>query len=464
MFSTRARTARSLLQLFALSSALAAGSAAEGHAQAWPPLSTRAPRTAAAPAPDTSTLRSSEELTLADVYARLARRDPRYAAARSLADAARARVPGARRPPDPQLQFGLMNYRLPALAPMEVLGMKQLQVMQMFPLAGKLALSGRVAEAQASSAGARAQEVRWEQRSRVAMVFYDLYQADRVVAVAVETRRLLRDIAATAQTMYAVGDAQQADVLRARVEIARMTEEIVRMETMRTAMASRLSGLLDEPLDSTRLSPALPALLDDLPSLEMLVREAEDNRPMVRAGEADLGAATTAEELARREIWPDLQVGVQYGQQRGAMGIGRMGSLMLGASIPVFARDRQLQMRTEAGAMREMARAELTAMRADTRARVAERYADFARARTLRALYQTTVLPQAEAAVSSAYASYRVGDVNFMTLLENQMTVNQYRQELFALEAEQGKAIAELEMLVGRELMNANMRAPRDEE
>lgn len=342
--------------------------------------------------------------------------------------------------------------------------MKQLQVMQMFPLAGKLALSGRVAEAQASGAGARAEEVRWEQRSRVAMAFYELYQADRVVAVAVETRRLLRDIAATAQTMYAVGDAQQADVLRARVEIARMTEEIVRMETMRTAMASRLRGLLDEPLDSTRLSPALPALLDDLPSLEMLVREAEDNRPMVRAGEADLGAATTAEELARREIWPDLQVGVQYGQQRGAMGIGRMGSLMLGASIPVFARDRQLQMRTEAGAMREMARAELTAMRADTRARVAERYADFTRARTLRALYQTTVLPQAEAAVSSAYASYRVGDVNFMTLLENQMTVNQYRQELYALEAEQGKAIAELEMLVGRELMNNNTRAPRDEE
>jgi len=184
----------------------------------------------------------------------------------------------------------------------------------------------------------------------------------------------------------------------------------------------------------------------------------------VRAGEADLLAANTAERLARREIWPDLQVGVQYGQQRGAMGTERMGSLMLGASLPVFARSRQLQMRVEAGAMRAMARADLAAMRADTRARVAELYADFVRGRNLRALYRTTVLPQAEAAVTSSLASYRVGAVNLMTLLENQMTVNRYRQELFALEAEQGKAIAELEMLIGRELFDANSRVARGEE
>lgn len=404
------------------------------------------------------------ELTLADLYARVERRSPRYAAARSLADAARARVAGARRPPDPQLQFGLMNYRLPDLAPMEVLGMKQVQLMQMVPIAGKLSLSGRVADAAATSAGARAQEVRWEQRSRVAMAFYDLYQADRAVAVALETRQLVQDIAATAQTMYAVGDGRQADVLRARVEIARMNEDIIRMETMRTAMASRLSGLLNEPLDTTRVTPTLPGLPAELPSLEALVSEAEANRPMVRAGEADLLAASESERLARREIWPDLQVGVQYGQQRGAMGTERMGSLMLGASIPVFARSRQLQMRAEAGAMRDMARADLAAMRADTRARVAELYADFVRGRNLRALYRTTILPQAEAAVTSSLSSYRVGVVNLMTLLENQMTVNRYRQELFALEAEQGKAIAELEMLIGRELFDANSRAARGEE
>jgi outer membrane protein TolC len=71
-------------------------------------------------------------------------------------------------------------------------------------------------------------------------------------------------------------------------------------------------------------------------------------------------------------------------------------------------------------------------------------------------LYQTTVLPQAEATVASALAAYRVGSVDFMTLLDDRMTVNKYRQELYTLDADQGKAWAELEMLTGRELIDPN--------
>lgn len=422
-------------------------------AQAPAPTDTQATRAVAPAMPG---------LTLAALYERLDQRSPRLAAARLLADAAAHRVAGAGRPADPQLQLGVMNYRLPALAPMAVLGMQQLQLMQMVPVGGKLGLGAKVAESRAVAARARADDVRWEQRSRVAMAFYELYKADRAARIADETRRLLRDVAATAQSMYAVGDGAQGDILRARVEVARMTEDIVRMQAMRVAMASRLNGLLDEPLDTAIAEPILPALPDSLPPVAALIREADANRAMIRAGEAEVQGAMDAERLARRELWPDLVVGVQVGQQRGDMGTERMGSLMLGATLPVFARDRQLQMRSEAAAMRAMARADVAAMRAETRARVAELHADFTRARNLRALYRTTVLPQAQAAVSASLAAYRVGSVNLMTLLDNQMTVNRYRQELFALDAEAGTAIAELEMLVGRELIDANSRAARE--
>jgi outer membrane protein TolC len=132
---------------------------------------------------------------------------------------------------------------------------------------------------------------------------------------------------------------------------------------------------------------------------------------------------------------------------------------MIGASIPLFWRDRQLQMRNEANAMKAMAVADLAAMRAETRGKIGEAYAELARARDLARLYRTTVLPQAEATVSSALSSYRVGRVDFMTLLDDQMTVNKYRQELYALEADEGKAWAELEMLTGRALIDSNSHA-----
>ena len=72
----------------------------------------------------------------------------------------------------------------------------------------------------------------------------------------------------------------------------------------------------------------------------------------------------------------------------------------------------------------------------------------------LGALYRGTILPQAHTTVSAALAAYRVGSVDFMTLLDDQMTVNQYRQDLFALEAQRGEALAELEMLLSRPLFN----------
>jgi hypothetical protein len=41
-----------------------------------------------------------------------------------------------------------------------------------------------------------------------------------------------------------------------------------------------------------------------------------------------------------------------------------------------------------------------------------------------------------------------------MTLLDSRMSLNRYRKELVELEADEGKAWADLEMLIGRELFN----------
>ena len=399
-------------------------------------------------------------LRLGALYAAADRANPRITAADALATAAESRVPGSRRPPDPQVQLGFMNRSLPGLGPMDVLGMTQLQVMQMVPTGGKLGLAGEAAAARATGAHERATDIRWDVRERVAAAFYDVYRTERTIAIALETRRLLDDVASTSESMYRVGEVAQADVLKARVEIARMTEEIVAMRAMRLVGLARLGGLLDQPVDSSTAPAVLPAFPDALPGADSLMHQATVSRPMVRAGEADLTAAQADTRRAWRELWPDLQVGVQYGQRGGMGGQERMASLMVGASVPVFARSRQLRMRDEADAMQAMASADLKAMRADTRARVGEMHVEWMRARNLSALYRSTILPQARAAVTASLAAYRVGQVNVMTLLDNQMTVNRYTQELAALEAAEGMALADLEMLLGRELFDPNTGRP----
>lgn len=406
---------------------------------------------------------------LGDFYRAAERTNPRLAAARALARAADARIPGARRPPDPELQLGFMNRALPNLAPMPVLGMTTLQLMQMVPTAGKLGLAGRTAAARAAAARARADDATWELRAQVAMAYHDLVATDRSLAVARESLRLLQEVAQTAKAMYQVGEGRQVDVLRAQVEIARMTEDTLRMHAMRDGMVARLNATLDRPPATTIARVALPRFPATIPSRDWLDSVALDARPMLRAGAEEVRAAAAGETLARRELIPDLQVGIQYGQQRAmasdgmpAAGRDHMASLMIGASIPVFARSRQLQMRSEAAAMHQMATADLAAMRADTRGRIGEAYAALERARRLAALYRTEILPQALAAVTSAFSAYRVGGVDFMTLLDNRMSVNRYREELVTLDAEQGKAWAELEMLTGQALLDPDVVADDD--
>jgi outer membrane protein TolC len=134
------------------------------------------------------------------------------------------------------------------------------------------------------------------------------------------------------------------------------------------------------------------------------------------------------------------------------MGLERMGSFMVGFSLPVFAGSRQLRMRDEAAAMERMSVAELAETRAEVDARIGELLAELDRARTLIDLYEDTVIPQAEANVESSYISYRVGSVDFLTLVDARMTVNQYEQEYYGLLADYGVGVAELEAVVGREL------------
>jgi outer membrane protein TolC len=346
-----------------------------------------------------------------------------------------------------------MNYMLPSIRPDALLGMRQLQLMQMVPLPGKLAAAGTAARMRAEAALHLVAATHWEVRYDAATWFYERWAAQEQLIIVRETRRLLEDAAAIAAAMYRVGDGRQADVLRAHVEIARMDEEIVRMEAMSNSALARLAATLDispEQIDAVLVLPEFPDVIPLRDSLELIALEL---RPLLAAAESETKAADADVALAARNRWPDLQVGMQYGERSTPTGTGRMLSFMLGASVPIWAGSRQLRMQDEAIAMEKMSRADLAAARADTRGRLGAVHTALSSSRRLASLYQTSVLPQSEAAAASALAAYRVGGVDFMTVVENRMTVNRYRLELVLLAAAEGRAWAELEMLAGVPLL-----------
>ncbi len=397
-----------------------------------------------------------EELTLDAVITLARERNQRLASAIAVVEAKKHLEPSAGLPPDPVFQIGARNLRLPDLsADMPNSMAPSLQIAQTFPFFGKLSLGKRIARYTTNISSANADETWWEVRTAVAAAFFEVYGADRQLEVMRRTLRLLQDFEAVARAMYGTGTGRQSDVLRANVEVSRMDTEIARMEATRVGAAARLNALLDLPAETPVPSLRLPRLPQEVPDRDTLAEWAETSRPLIHGALTEVERARSQYDLARKQVWPDLTVGVHYGQRDVDDDTRRMASFLVGFNLPVFAGSRQLRMRDEAVALERVAEATLDETRAWVDARIEQLLADLDQGRTLIDLYRKEILPAAEANVESAFSLYRIGDVDFLTLVDAQTTTNRFEQGYYQLLARYGTAVAELEMTVGRELSTA---------
>jgi outer membrane protein TolC len=393
----------------------------------------------------------TDTLTAAAAVSVALEANPMLKAARSAATAAAERVGPAGALPDPRLQFGLMNRMASEFgSTTDPMTMNQVQLIQMLPWPGKLGNPRAAARRSAAAAAAAAEEQANMLAASVRMVYYDVAVADRAVDVMERTRGLIRDFLNVTTTMYAVGAAGQQDVLRAQVEVARMSEEISRMSQMRIAAATRLNALMGREAE-TPLGPVqLPeATGDSLAPVDTLIAWALEGRPALRAGAERVSASEASLTAVRREIFPDFEVGFAF---QGRPEFQDMLSVMVGINLPLFAGARQLPLRREIAAKRDMAAAELANLRNETTARIIELRARAVQDANLGRLYRSSILPQARAAVHSGLSGYRVGRVGFMQLLDDQMVANRYEIETYRLLADYHQARGELAALVGREL------------
>jgi outer membrane protein TolC len=121
--------------------------------------------------------------------------------------------------------------------------------------------------------------------------------------------------------------------------------------------------------------------------------------------------------------------------------------------LPVFKRSKQNQDVAANQADLAALEAERTKKQADIRSQVAELSSALERSRTQLALYVRAILPQSRAALASATASYQVGKVEFLTVLNDQATLSNYETEYFRALSDFAKNVAELERVVGKEVL-----------
>ena len=311
---------------------------------------------------------------LLDTLIRVAlHRNPNLAAQRSAYDAAAAHIPIAGSPPDPLLGFRLKDLPTTFSFTRENATEKQIEFAQSYPFPGKLGLREEVARRDAQVVRARIGRARVELVAEVRTTFAELFAADKEIAVALERRRILGELAAIATNKYRVGTGLQQDVLNADVARARIETQLIELARKRATREIRLAILLDQ--DAVHIPPlgALPpiALTHTPAELEQM---ALDANPELEEQSRTVEREARNVDLARRSVLPDFQFGGDYGSRNdhpppapaSALVRPDMIGLSVLATVPLFYFTKQRQEVAEAGARLARSRSTLTAVRRKT--------------------------------------------------------------------------------------------------
>jgi len=163
--------------------------------------------------------------------------------------------------------------------------------------------------------------------------------------------------------------------------------------------------------------------------------------------------------LARKEYFPDFNLSA-LGTRNDRINENGY-QIMFGIQIPLFFQTKQREGVNQAVADLSRAREDLTATRQDLLFQVKDAFERAQRATRLVKIVGTAIIPQATLALQSAQAGYSVDKVDFLTLLNNLLTLQENELELHGEMVEHEKAVASLEELTGGPLTVSD--APRSQ-
>jgi cobalt-zinc-cadmium efflux system outer membrane protein len=367
----------------------------------------------------------------------------------------REKVAQARSFEDPMLMLKIQNGVVtdPFNFSKEPMTSKVIGITQQIPFWGKRGIRGEVAEREAESYRWSVEERKLELTRMVKETWYQLYYIDKSTGIVDKNIHIIDDFITLAETRYSVNQGSQTDILKAQVERSRLMDMRITLEQQRRSARANLNTLLYRPAD-TPVGPIPDFDIAPVRSSDKDLQElAYTNRPMVKSLSALVDKGQAGLKLADKEFYPDFNVSLEYMQRNPVMG-GEgydMYSLGLTFNLPVQ-RERRHAAVAEANAGITMATEELNNLKNGINFGISDLTAQLERRKRLVELYRTGIIPQADQALESATINYRVNKVDFLTLLNSQMTLFNYEREYYESLADYQMKRAQLEALVGKEL------------
>jgi len=356
---------------------------------------------------------------------------------------------------EPRLGLALMNLPVNSFSfRQEPMTQKQISLMQRFPFPGKLALKSNIAEEELAIVRNDYEERKNALIMQVKVTYQNIIFIDKSIEITEKNKTAVEGLVKAAEAKYSVGKGIQQDVLRAQLELSKMMDRLIILKQKRESAIAKLNTLLNRPADEAfnETAPIEPTAFSM--TFEDLQKIAEDNRPVLIGARHLIEQYRLTRNLAEKEYYPDIDLGVSYGQRESSdiQEWPDFFSASVSIKIPLWYKKKESRKVAEEEANLRKVTEQYNAMKNAVSFQIKDTLTEIEKSNRRIELLYTGIIPQSRASLESALSGYQVNSVDFLTLINNQINLYNYEMEYFSAVTDHENKLAELEAAAGKRL------------
>ena len=393
----------------------------------------------------------AETLELPNLIRVAVERSPKVKAAKARWQATIEQYPQVTALPDPMFMYG---YYVRSVETRVGPQRHRLSFSQSFPYPGTLDAAGEVVKKAVEIERVKHEQVIRDLIVELKLSYHELTYLQRAVELTQQNHELVASILTIATASYAEGKAILNDVLKAQSQLAQLEYDLVLLEELQRVEYANINGILSIP-SSTLLGATVPVPYESLDvPLADVEKQALSKRQELQIAELSIEKATEGIALAELRTKPMLKLDLMSIETGEALMPDAIGSgknpftIGFGVTIPWSGLKNSSKVR-EAQQNREASTENKRALEDATRVALQKVYFRLENARRLIELYETTLIPQAGAAIEVAEEWHQEGPKSIAGFLETQSVWLNFNLARLRAITDYQQNVARLEQLVG---------------
>ncbi len=289
---------------------------------------------------------------------------------------------------------------------------------------------------------------RLETVNNVRSAYYELYKTIKYIEITNGASAVLKQISNIAFARYNQGMVSQQDVFKSDLETALLDNELLTLNRQRESDLQRLRQITadDSLLTSTAYSLEDPQVPELKTTFEEIKASALKEAPSIKAAGAGRDTADNMRNMAIADYLPDFNLTYKKSIDPGSTNY----EFMVEAEVPLWFLNNQ---QADIGEKWEMAASKGSELEDEKNRVVFEAKDHFETIKSdyrLIDLYKSKLIPQAEAGLKSALASYQSKKIEFMTLLDSERMLLDMKKDYYMRLTEYLMHLRMLEELTGK--------------